>query len=92
MPLWNEFKSNDATPKDRRLLLMTQPQMFDVDLAIASRPGRLEAMPALTRRRYHGRDRRRGLDPGYRRVSCCADSVDDVARKCEELGLNAKRK
>jgi hypothetical protein len=29
MPLWNEFKSNDATPKDRRLLLMTQPQMFD---------------------------------------------------------------
>jgi hypothetical protein len=25
MPLWNEFKDNDATPKDRRLLLITQP-------------------------------------------------------------------
>jgi hypothetical protein len=23
---------------------------------------------------------------------CRSDSVDDVARKCEELGLNAKRK
>ena len=25
MPLWNEFKSDEATPKDRRLLLITQP-------------------------------------------------------------------
>jgi hypothetical protein len=25
MPLWNEFKGHEATPKDRRLLLITQP-------------------------------------------------------------------
>jgi hypothetical protein len=25
MPLWNEFKGDDSTPKDRRLLLITQP-------------------------------------------------------------------
>ena len=25
MPLWNEFKNNEATPKDRRVLLITQP-------------------------------------------------------------------
>ena len=25
MLLWNEFKGDDATPKDRRLLLITQP-------------------------------------------------------------------
>jgi hypothetical protein len=25
MPLWNEFKDNSSTPKDRRLLLITQP-------------------------------------------------------------------
>jgi hypothetical protein len=25
MPLWNEFKGNEAMPKDRRLLLITQP-------------------------------------------------------------------
>lgn len=25
MPLWNEFKGDDHTPKDRRLLLITQP-------------------------------------------------------------------
>jgi hypothetical protein len=29
MPIWNEFKGNDSTPKDRRLLLIAQPQMFD---------------------------------------------------------------
>jgi hypothetical protein len=25
MPLWNEFRGDEATPKDRRLLLITQP-------------------------------------------------------------------
>ena len=25
MPLWSEFKGDDFTPKDRRLLLITQP-------------------------------------------------------------------
>jgi hypothetical protein len=25
MPLWNEFKGDDSTPKDRRLVLITQP-------------------------------------------------------------------
>jgi hypothetical protein len=25
MPLWNEFKGTEAMPKDRRLLLITQP-------------------------------------------------------------------
>ena len=25
MPLWNEFKDNDTTQKDRQLLLITQP-------------------------------------------------------------------
>ena len=29
MPHWNDFKGNDATPHDRLLLLMAQPQMFD---------------------------------------------------------------
>jgi hypothetical protein len=29
MPLWNEFKGNDVTPHDRRLLLIAQPQMLD---------------------------------------------------------------
>jgi hypothetical protein len=29
MPHWNDFKGNDATPLDRLLLLMAQPQMFD---------------------------------------------------------------
>jgi hypothetical protein len=29
MPLWNDFKGEDETPKNRRLLLITQPQMFD---------------------------------------------------------------
>jgi hypothetical protein len=29
MPHWNVFKANDATPQDRLLLLMAQPQMFD---------------------------------------------------------------
>jgi hypothetical protein len=29
MPLWNEFKGNDATPHDRRLLLIAQPRLFD---------------------------------------------------------------
>jgi hypothetical protein len=26
---WNDFISNDATPHDRRLLLITQPDTFD---------------------------------------------------------------
>jgi hypothetical protein len=25
MTIWNEFRNNDSTPKDRRLLLITQP-------------------------------------------------------------------
>ena len=29
MPHWNDFISNDATPHDRRLLLITQPDIFD---------------------------------------------------------------
>jgi hypothetical protein len=31
MSLWNEFKGDDSTPKDRRLLLITQPSgTFDI--------------------------------------------------------------
>jgi hypothetical protein len=26
MPFWNEFKGDDTSPKDRRLLLITQPK------------------------------------------------------------------
>lgn len=29
MPGWNDFKGNNATPHDRRLLLITQPDTFD---------------------------------------------------------------
>jgi hypothetical protein len=29
MSQWNDFKGDEATPHDRRLLLITQPQTFD---------------------------------------------------------------